>query len=57
MLPGFPTIWEAWAFSVAALGVDPFSDSPAWARRWTNRPPEDAGKERAPAPRQLRLWQ
>jgi len=56
ILADFPTVWDAWAFSVTALGVDPFFDSPAWARQWTNKPPEDAGKERQPVPRQLQLW-
>jgi len=45
VLDGFPTMWDAWAFCVATLGVDPLSSSPDWARKFTLRPPEGAGRE------------
>ena len=37
-LMGFDSAFDAWAFSVSALMVDPLSGLPPSRRKWTNKP-------------------
>jgi len=39
-LDGFPTAWDAWAFAVSTLMIDPLAGMEDGHKRWTHTPPE-----------------
>ena len=52
-LAGFDSMFEAWAFCVAATGVDPLAGLPDSVKLWTKRPQSEVEPDTTPVQVQL----
>lgn len=45
---GFDSSWDAWAFCVAATGIDPLAGLPDSVKKWTKRPQPEKEPDNTP---------